>query len=515
MADYQTSKTGNAGRTMGTLGLVCALAWLYSKLFIYPDFASPPLLVMAALAAIGGGVWLASNFRTLGDKFGGRGTLFLTTTSISAALVLGILGGVNYIAVKKPKSWDLTKDQVFSLSDQTTGVLKGLKEEVTVTAFYATIEPEFLDLSTRLRQYREVTDKLKAEILDPQKHLAEVKEFNISQTGPRVIVRAGQKEARAKDTSEEALTNAISEVTRGAAKKIYFSKGHGERSITDATERGMKLLVDALKGEGFQIDELQLSDHKEMPADAQTLVIAGPVGALLEGEAKLVHTWVEQKNGKLVFFADPGVNSGFEAQLLTWGAKLGADIVLDPESQEPTLAIAQEYAEHPISAARSSPFKLATVFPLARSVQKAGAPPGWTLTEVAKTGARAWGETSSIAGGTAQFDAGQDLKGPVPLAMALQHGAGETDARVVVVGNSAFVANGYLRLGGNKDFALNAIAWASHDESKIAIRPKQRQSNHLFLSGDQKNFMRLFAGVVLPFSLLFAGLLVWQTRRAR
>ena len=505
----------NFGRVMGLFGGVLLIATVYSKLFIYPDFTSPVILTQVGLTVLALGAYFATNFRHLSGQFSGRGTLFLTTTAFSAALLAGTLIAVNYIVVKKPKSWDLTKDQIFTLSDQTVGVLKGLTTEVTVTGFFATTDPEFPELDGRLRQYREVSDKVKVEILDPQKHLAEVKQFNIAQTGPRIIVKAGAKESRAKEPSEESLTNAISEVTRGGAKKIYFSKGHGERSITDGTERGMKVFVESLKSEGFQTDELSLAENKEMPADAQVLVIAGPVSSLLEGEAKLVHTWVEQKNGKLVLLADPGVANGFETQLLTWGVKLGNDVVLDPESQQPDVAIAQSYAEHPITAPRSSPFQLATIFPLARSLQKAGAPAGWTQTELAKTGGRAWGETSSLAGGTAQFDPGQDLKGPVTLALALQKGAGETDSRVVVVGNSAFVANGYLRLSGNRDFALNTISWTAHDESKISIRPKTRSANHLFLSADQKNFMRLFAGEVLPFGLLFAGLLVWQTRRAR
>jgi ABC-type uncharacterized transport system involved in gliding motility auxiliary subunit len=512
-----TNNAGNRqfGSAMGTLGLVAFIATLYAKIFIIPEFTNPAILVMAAITVVALAIYFATNFRSLGDKFGGRGALFLTTTAISAALLAGALGAANYIAVKKPKTWDLTKDQIFTLSDQTTGVLKGLTTEVTVTAFYGTGEPEWGELDNRLKQYKEVTDKLKVELLDPQKHLAEVKQFNIAQTGPRIIVKAGNKEARAKELTEESLTNAISEVTRGGAKKIYFSRGHGERAIGDATERGMKLFVDALKSEGFQVDELSLAENKEMPADAQALVIAGPVSSLLEGEAKLVGSWVDSKNGKLVLLSDPGVANGLEAQLAAWGVKLGNDVVLDPESQQPDVAIAQSYAEHPITAPRSSPFQLATIFPLARSVQKLTAPAGWTQTELAKTGGRAWGETSSLAGGTAQFDPGQDLKGPVTLAMALQKGAGEADSRVVLVGNSAFVANGYLRLSGNRDFALNTISWTAHDESKISIRPKTRSANHLFLTAEQKNFMRLFAGVVLPFSLLFAGLLVWQTRRAR
>src|SRR5206468_7750298 len=98
---------------------------------------------------------------------------------------------------------------------------------------------------------------------------------------------AGTKESRAKDVSEEGLTNAIAEVTRGAAKKIYFSKGHGEHAPGDATERGMKLFVDNLKSEGYQIDEIELAATKTMPADAQALIADGPHASLSDGEAKL------------------------------------------------------------------------------------------------------------------------------------------------------------------------------------------------------------------------------------
>ena len=103
--------------------------------------------------------------------------------------------------------------------------------------------------------------------------------MNISQSGPRVIVKSGNKESRAKEITEEALTNALIEVSRGSTKKIYFTKGHGEHAVADNTERGLKLFVDNLKGEGFQTDEIVLAEHKEMPSDAQALVVGGPVAA--------------------------------------------------------------------------------------------------------------------------------------------------------------------------------------------------------------------------------------------
>jgi ABC-type uncharacterized transport system involved in gliding motility auxiliary subunit len=495
------------GRMGGLFGMVVLFSAVFNWLFVTGSIRSAAVIVRLVLGAGGIALWLVTN---RGEKPLGRGAFFGTVSAVSALVLVGALAGANYIAVKKPKSWDLTKDKLYTLSDQTQGVLKGLKDEVKVKAFYSASEPEFGELDQRLRQYKAQTDKLTVEFVDPFKHPALVKELNISQNGPRVIVKSGSKEARAKEVSEEALTNALIDVTRGSTKKVYFSKGHGERPVADATERGLKLFVDSLKSEGFQTDEIVLAEHKQMPADTAALVVAGPVAALTDGEAKLVKEWVE-KGGKLVAMIDPGVSSGLEGAFESWGIKLGKDEVIDPEAQNPEVAIAQQYTEHPITLPRGAGLQL-TIFPVARSVSKLPAPAsGWVVIELARTGPQAWGETGSLASGQVKFDPGQDLKGPVPLACASTKG----DSRVVVVGNSLFAANGYFRLSGNRDFAVNAVSWAAKEESRISIRPKQRQSNHLFLSAEQKHRMTLFAFDLLPFGLLFAGLVVWQTRKSR
>jgi ABC-type uncharacterized transport system involved in gliding motility auxiliary subunit len=503
------------GQAAGLFGAVALFSAFFSWLFITGRFADPYVWVQLALGVAGIAAYLITNVDSLGTQLTGRGTFYGVISAATAVLVVGVLVGVNYIAVKKPHTWDLTKEKIFTLSDQTVGVLKGLKDDVRVVGFYAPNEPDYVELDQRLKQYQQRTNKLHVELLDPTKHVKEVKEFNISQSGPRVIVKAGGKESRAKDISEEALTNAIAEVTRGATKKIYFSKGHGEHAIGDATERGMKLYVDNLKSEGYQVEEIELAATKTMPADAQALIIAGPVASLSDGEAKLVQDWVE-KSGKLIVMIDPGVHSGLEKAFTAWGVKVGDDEVIDTESQQPEIALAQEYADHPITNPRSSPFQLASYFPLARSVSKAqNVPSGWSVVELARTGPRSWGEVDPIRNGRVEYNPGRDLKGPVPLAVAVTHGSGDSESRVVVIGNSNFAANGFYRLAGNRDFALNTASWVAHEEAKISIRPKSRTSNHLFLTKEQKHTMTLFAFDVLPFSLLFAGLFVWQARKAR
>jgi ABC-type uncharacterized transport system involved in gliding motility auxiliary subunit len=502
------------GRIAAMAAIVLFCSALFNWIFQTHSLAAPAVWIRAGLAVVGVALWLVW---TSGSKRMGRGAFYGLTSAAATAVVLGILVGVNYFVVKKGKSWDLTKDKIYTLSDETVKTVKGLAQPVNITAFYVPSEPEYSELSARLDQYKALTDKLTVKYIDPVREPAAAKENSITQASPRIIVKSGVKEARAKDAGEESLTNALLEVTHGSTKKLYFTKGHGEHNLTDTSERGFKNLAESLKGEGYLIDEIVIAEHKALPEDMQALIVSGPIAALQDGEIKLVKEWVE-KGGKLVAMIDPQSDSGLQPTLASWGFKLQKDIVLDPESQQPQLAIGQQYADHPVTKAGLTSGTM-SLFPLARSVSRDSAPPaGWSLLELVKTGPRAWGEMDSAAiaaGGAVEYNKGVDIAGPVPLAVAGTHGAAGQEARVVVVGNSLFAANAFFRIAGNRDLALNAIAWTAKEEGHISIRPKLRASNHLFLSAEQSQRMVLFAFDLLPFGLLFAGLAVWQTRKSR
>jgi len=256
-----------------------------------------------------------------------------------------------------------------------------------VQAFYAGSEPEYPSWTARLRQYQSKTDKLSVEFVDPFKHPARVKEMNISQSGPRIIVTNGQKEARAKETSEEALTNALIEVTGGSSKKVYFSKGHGEHASPTTPS--------AASSSSRQPQERGLPDRRDprrrAQGDARRRAGAGdrrPVGSFTEGEVKLIKDWVE-KGGKLVAMLDPGAQVGLRARSRA-GASRWARRGDRSGSAEPGGGDRAELRGHPITQPRSSPFALATIFPWRARSPRRNRSLGLERDRAAKTGPRAW-----------------------------------------------------------------------------------------------------------------------------
>src|SRR3954465_13756290 len=117
---------------------------------------------------------------------------------------------------------------------------------------------------------------------------------------------------------------------------------------------------------------------------------------------------------------DPYSDGGMKPVLASWGIRLDNDMVVDPESQSPQMAIAQQYVNHPITTPREGSGSTMSVYPLSRSVGKvAEVPAAWTVDEIAKTGQKAWGETdlAALKTGKYQYDTGTDVAGPVPLAV--------------------------------------------------------------------------------------------------
>ena len=74
-------------------------------------------------------VYLAAQWQESATGANARQTKMGTMSVVSVIAMLAILTAVNYLGVRQNKRWDFTANQVFSLSEQTLKVLKGLRSE--------------------------------------------------------------------------------------------------------------------------------------------------------------------------------------------------------------------------------------------------------------------------------------------------------------------------------------------------------------------------------------------------
>jgi hypothetical protein len=181
-----------------------------------------------------------------------------------------------------------------------------------------------------------------------------------------------------------------------------------------------------------------------------------------------------------------------------------------------TSPFAAEYAAHPITEGFGEP----SLFHMARSVG-----PGEERTNdfvsLVRTGTASWSETNLeqwSREGSAGYDAGSDILGPVSLGVAgtPNLGAtGEEEPRLVVFGDSDFASNELIDGFLNRDLFVNSISWLLGEAEHISVRPNQARASRFQLTGEQFAWMRTLSLFVLPESIAVLGVLAWWSRRSR
>ncbi|HEU4381852.1 MAG TPA: GldG family protein [Anaeromyxobacteraceae bacterium] len=519
-------RRGIASRVLGTLGGLLLVSTAVTLLFSLELSAGGRLTTAGVLVvskAVLGLAAVAAGF-ALGEPggvkrfFTGRAAHFGFFTAISALLLALILAVANWAAWKKPKSWDLTKNRIFTLSDDTQKTLSGLEEDVEAVAFYGQAEPAYGEAQELLRRYADRSPHFKVRLVDPWRSPEEVKRFAITDGGPRIVLRRGAAEARAREPSEQALTGALVQVTRSGKRKVYFTEGHGEPAPRDAGKSGYAAAVKALEGEGYEISTLSLLDKAEVPADASAVLVAAPRKAFLEPEVKALRHYAG-RGGRLGLYLEPEANAGLDALLKDFGVEVDEDMVVDPNpvarlfGGTAVTPVVRPSAAHPISKDLA---QTGLLFSTARSLVALRDAPA-VPTPIALTGDTAWGETDvkSLYGKGAKRDEGEK-GGPLPVAMAAERTfQGDKAARAVVVGDADFFANGYRDLLGNLDFFMNGVGWLAEQEDRITIRPRTREASRLFLSEAQVTALKIVTIDLVPVALLGLGLAVWLVRRSR
>ena len=91
--------------------------------------------------------------------------------------------------------------------------------------------------------------------------------------------------------------------------------------------------------------------------------------------------------------------------------------------------------------------------------------------------------------------------------------APKPESRIVVAGDSDFVANNAIGIQGNQDLFLNAVNWLAQQENLIAIRPRDAQDRRITLTADQQQWIMLLSLLVIPGLVFAAGGFTWWRRR--
>ena len=179
------------------------------------------------------------------EKKSGLGKI-LRKTSLTVLLILIILAvciGINiFVEEKNIADFDFTEDKIYSLSDMSKQIAEEVEDEVEI--ILVNMPEAQQDFAYK---YNSVNDKITVEVIDDVTTRPDLTdEYGISANTYAIIVKSGEKNKilyssdlytydyttyQQKDITEEALTNAILDVTTDEKPVIYFLTGHNKYPI--------------------------------------------------------------------------------------------------------------------------------------------------------------------------------------------------------------------------------------------------------------------------------------------
>jgi gliding motility-associatede transport system auxiliary component len=518
-------------RTAGLYGLLGLVMLAFGAIAAY---IAPSFRFFVYVNLIGGVfaivLWITSSRSALASMVGQRSARYGANAVIYTVAFVGVLVAINYLGAIHHRRIDMTAEKVYSLSSQSTNVVRQLKEPIKLIGFFkGGLNPAAQQLYST---YAYISPRVTYQLVDPDRHPELAERYKVTQIGTTHIQYGPDDTGEGRnvtDLSEEAITNAIIQLTRGGKKVVNFLDGHGEGNPDDTRgDTGYGALKQALEGEGYEVAKLDLASLAKVPDDVTMVIVAGPTRPLLPGEIDRLDAYLKQGGRLLVTLRPPRPDQPIDESALIgllgkWGIKVENDVVVDQVLrlfQGPALGLApfvQEYGASPIA----KDFHGRTVFPMSRSLElSSDAKPGLALVALAKTSDTSWGETD-LAGvfskQTAKLDS-NDIRGPVTVAATVDAdlgrlGWGKGDARLVVLGSTEAADNQYLGDFFNRDFLVNSADWLVGEENAISIRPRSLRASRFRLTVNQFSVIFALSVLIMPELLLIAGIAVWYERR--
>lgn len=449
-------------------------------------------------------------FKTARSRYGTYSTLF-TALAIIIVIVL------NLVANKMPESWkniDLSRQNLYEITDQSKELLKGLDKKVEIHVF-ADKDATDERIQIFVEKYAGLSSKVSLKWTNPTTNPTALADYNVSEntilvsceeSGKRIQIALtdiilfdeysyyyyGTYEETGFD-AEGQLTGAVSYVTSDFEESIYYTSGHGEMEFG-------KTILSLLDKSNYTMKELNTLMLQEIPEDCKLLLLNGPTVDLMESEKDMISAYM-QKGGNVVLFYGATVEKlpNIDALMAEYGMNLVDGYMADAQRSHqqipyyifPEMSLSGELADNMKS-------KMALLI-YAR---------GMTLAEPARESISVNQFLSTSSYGYAVTEEAQVQGTYVLGATATEEGQFTVITTPSMIDESILTTFGTLE---NSTLFMNIINSNFENTTNVSIPAKNLGVTYNTMQ--YAGVSTLVVIVVIPLAILAYGLIVWLKRR--
>ena len=439
---------------------------------------------------------------------------------IFVTLLLITVGLLGILSSKHSVQFDWTSNQRNTLSGSSIDLLKTLEQPVEITVYVQDDDTVHAAVTEILQRYQREKDDFTFRLINPDIDFESAKQDGVERYG-QIIIKYNNNSEIISSLSEQTISNALLRLSRPGGRRVIFLKGHGERNISNDDNTSYSKLAAELESKGFTLEAHNLL-LSTFPPDTSVLVIAAPDRALLQGEVDHIKTYVDD-GGNLLWMMDPGDMQNMDELANLVGIRFQPGIIVDNNInlrntlriQHPAMIPVLDYLSHPVT----ENIQYNTLFPISRGIEQVD--DRFNGAKIVQSLPQSWSETSALSDEIVFEPDNGDTMGPIGIVMALErdlvddNNPDKATQRIIVTGDSDFLANSYIGAGANLSLGMNIINWLAGDDDLIAVEQKQAPDTRLEL--DDTEIMLIGTGffIILPAALILSGVVIWMRRRRR
>ncbi len=465
---------------------------------------------------------------------------FLTILLI--VIIFAIYFGINYGVEKlNLEDIDLTTDKVYSISESTKTKLGNLEKEVQIQLLNLGNYTYLLDFTNK---YTQLNSNITVERIDDLTSRPDIMNtYSLQSTDSLIIIKSGERETVLSlydlytydyttyeqiDITEEAITNAIIEVTIEEKPKVYFLTGHNYYD-----DSYFQLVQQDITAEANEIASLNLLTTGSVPEDCDCLVITTLKEDLTEMERDQLIDY-SNKGGKILLLADSNIlgidTPNFNQLLDLYGFSISEGILMEQNQNQMVYGspefIISEIDSSILSQNLNMNMNICVIdsgkinFKDEEALESLGV----TYRTLAQTSDTAFLRTnlniSTMSKTNQDTDAGNSIIGAL-VARTLENG---TQAEMIVYANAVFATNQQINMNNayaiyankicnNDDVVINSVSYLTQRTDTITIR-KDTDSVSYTVTETQHNIIVAIIFIV-PVVIIVIGIVVWQVRRRK
>jgi len=443
---------------------------------------------------------------------------------------------------------DLTREKVFTPSEQAMKVVDGLQQDVTLTYFYQGQDQNAQRMKDVLEVMARRSPHLHVRAVDPDKEPTLAENFGIKLYNAAVLEAEGRR-VLVQSTDESDVAVGIQRVLRQRVINVCFLEGHNEfpmdnfefhthlegmhghghgdsdSAVTNMPGHGVGRLRRSLEALGYDVRKIVLATMPAVPDDCAVVIDANPRTTFLPAESAALETYLQHGGAVLLMFDLGFVLEPRLASLLEqMGVRPEQQVVIDPlshYSSDPEMVAVMGYDKNPITRDISMTF-----YPGVRPLQPVPPAPGVKTAPLFESSRDSY--TKDVAPVERRQIGVQPRKeatkpttpSPKPsvLALAAQGHLAAADPgaqpfRAIVVGDGDFASNSFLPYMANSDLALAMVRWLVREERSARVASRIPVPPMILLSRPQMLWIFLLIEVLLPLGVVAVGVAIWWRRR--